>query len=166
MLKQLAEALPRNNALLKQIMRLNQIAGTPETAYRFGPDLKKLEVVIYSKNILGHAVGLKKFWKLNLPTLKFHNDSVDFVVTRVRPVNKDDYKKIPLEVRLHLQEGQVAKIQCANKDHSEILQEVVEITNAEQIPENEIPVLHRFVQLRKNFNTFGDNKILTGGTTK
>lgn len=143
MIREIVDSLPRNNKLLKQITRLNQIAGLPETAYRFGPNLRKLEVVIYSKGILSHAAGLKKFWKLNLPTLKFHNEGVDFVVTRVRPTTREDFNKIPLEVRLHQEDGSVSKVDCVNKDNSAILREVVELTKAEQVPEESIPVVHR-----------------------
>lgn len=144
MIKDLVQALPRHNKLLRQITRLNLIAGTPSTAFRFGPSLKKLEVVLYSKNIRGHGAGLKKFWKLNLPTLKFHNDNVDFVVTRVRPNKREDFDTIPLEVRLHQQDGAVTKIACRNKDHEEILREVVESTGASSVPEIEIPVVRRY----------------------
>lgn len=143
MIKEIVDSLPRNNKLLKQITRLNQIAGLPETAYRFGNNLRKLEVVIYSKGILGHAAGLKRFWKLNLPTLKFHNDNVEFVVTRVRPTTREDFNKIPLEVRLHQEDGSVNKVDCVNKDNSVILREVVELTKAEQVPEEQIPIVHR-----------------------
>lgn len=144
MIKELVQALPRNNKLLRQITRLNLIAGSPATAFRFGPSLKKLEVVIYSKNVMGHAAGLKKFWKLNLPTLKFHNDNVDFVVTRVRPTKREDFNTIPVEVRLHQQDGAVTKIACLNKDHEQILREVVESTGASLVPEEEIPVMKRY----------------------
>lgn len=144
MIKEIVEALPRNNKLLRQITRLNIIAGSPETAYRFGPDLKKLEVVIYSKNILGHAAGLKKFWKLNLPTLKFHNDAVDFVVTRVKPTKREDFDTIPLQVRLHNQDGSVSKLDCVNKSNLVILSEVVALTGATAVPVAEIPVIHRY----------------------
>ncbi|WPK25502.1 hypothetical protein PUMCH_002819 [Australozyma saopauloensis] len=144
MIKDLAQALPRHNKLLRQITRLNIIAGTPETAFKFGPELKKLEVVIYSKNILAHGAGLKKFWKLNLPTLKFHNDDVDFVVTRVRPTKREDFDKIPLEVRLHQENGKMQKVDCTNKDNESILREVVEMMNAKLVAEKDIPTLYRY----------------------
>lgn len=143
MIKDIVQALPRHNRLMRQITRLNLISGTPATAYRFGLGLKKLEVVIYSKNILTHAAGLKKFWKLNLPTLKFHNDNVDFVVTRVRPTKREDFNTIPLEVRLHQQDGQVTKITCTSKDNETILRDVVASTGATPVPVEEIPTVHR-----------------------
>lgn len=129
---------PRNKAL-KQIARINFIAGTPTTAFKLGPLTKKVELMIVHKNAWGASLGLKRFWQLNLPTLKFHNDDVEFVVTKVRATLKEEIAKAPTKIIVHDANTGSKEINCAHKDSSDILAELVKTTNATSVPEEEIP---------------------------
>lgn len=127
--------------LLRQVTRLNQILGTPETAYKLPSDVSKVELVLLSKNVFGPSVGLKRFWRQNLPTLKFHNVGVDFVMTRVRVTNKADIAKVPTKIVLHTRTGEKTDLDCSAQSNEQILKNLVQLTKAEPVPPEEIPRL-------------------------
>lgn len=132
--------LPKSR-ILRQIARLNLIAGTPETAYKLGPEIKKLEIILILKNVYKPAAGLKQFWRKNLPILKFHNDHVDFVATRVRAQDKEEVAKVPSKIIVHGTDGSKKDIDCLFTSHSDILAKLVEVTQATPVDAAEIPVL-------------------------
>lgn len=132
--------LPKSR-ILKQIARLNLIAGTPQTAYKLGPEIKKLELILILKNVFKPAAGLKHFWRKNLPVLKFHNEHVDFVATRVRAHTKEEVAKVPSKIIVHGTDGSKKDIDCIFSSHSDILAKVVEATKAIPVEAAEIPVL-------------------------
>lgn len=127
--------------LLKQIARLNLIAGTPKTAFKLGPQVKKVELILLYKNIYKKGSGLKRFWRYNLPVLKFHNDNVDFVLTRVKAGNKDEVSKVPSKIIIHNTDGTKGELDCALQTHNEILKKLVKATDAVLVPQQEIPTI-------------------------
>lgn len=134
--------LPKS-AIGRQISRLNMISGSPETAFRFNPDIRKIELYLIKDSVLGSAIGLKKFWRQNLPTLKFHNQDVDFLVTRIKTQQKEDLLKCPTKILIYYSNSNKSEIECSNKHHSDILKELVDATGAAPVPESEIPVMKR-----------------------
>lgn len=136
------------SSLAKQISRINMIAGTPKNAYRFGDNTKKIEVILLEKNIIGPRTGLRKFLKLQLPTLKFHNENVDFFCTRVRATSKDDIAKVPTKIVIHDASNNKTEIDCHALDEQKILKKLIKATEATRVPESEIPHLqHPFIAL-------------------
>lgn len=127
--------------ILKQITRLNNIAGTTENAFKFSSKYTKIELFLIKDNIFGQAIGLKKFWRNNLPTLKFHNEDVNFVLTRINTTTKEDLAKCPTKIVIHDNADKKYEIDCANKLVSDILKEVVQVTEATPVPSSEIPVI-------------------------
>lgn len=120
--------------ILRQIERLNLIQGTPRNAFRFNPDqVSKIELVLIQKNIHEPAIGLRKFWRENLPTLKFHNDDINFVVSRVQVKNKEEVKKCPIKIIVHQVTGDKIDINCAHLNQSRILSKLVKATNATNV---------------------------------
>lgn len=134
--------LPRSK-LLKQIARLNLIAGTPKTAFKLGPQVKKVELFLLHKNIFVPGAGLKKFWRQNMPVLKFHNDDVDFVTTRLIAENKEEVAKAPTKIIVHNKDGSSTEFDCALKTNSQILNELVKVTEGVKVSEENIPVIAR-----------------------
>lgn len=132
------QRLPKSS-LSKQISRLNIIAGKPNTAFKFGSDVKKIELVLLEKNVMGPAIGLKKFWRVHLPTLKFHNDDVEFFCTRVLANSKEEIRKVPAKVIIHDSSNNTSEFDCASLDKDRILKKLVRITGATPIPQSEIP---------------------------
>ncbi|KAK6458385.1 uncharacterized protein RJT20DRAFT_31326 [Scheffersomyces xylosifermentans] len=130
-----------SSRILKQITRLNNIAGTTESAYKFDQSkYAKIELFLQQRNIHGPAVGLKKFWRLNLPTLKFHNDDLQFVLTRIATESKADVAACPSKIIVHgVDPKDNLEIDCAGKHSSVILQELVKATGAVGVPADEIP---------------------------
>lgn len=116
--------------ILKQIARLNNISGTPKTAFKFGPQVKKIELIILQKNIYKSSSGLKRFWRYNLPVLKFHNDNVDFLLTRVRAKTKEEIAQVPTKIVIHKDDGSKGEVDCAMQTHNEILKKLVKATDA------------------------------------
>lgn len=129
--------------VLKQIARLNMIAGNPSNAFKFGSQCKKVELILQEKGVFGPAVGLKRFWRQNLPVLKFHNYDTDFFLTRVRAENKEDIKKIPAKIIVHEENGGKQEVDCKGLDNQAILAKLVEVTQATPVPEADIPVVGR-----------------------
>lgn len=131
-----------SSRILKQVARLNNIAGTAETAYRFDASkVKKIELLFIHQNILGAAVGLKKFWRHNLPTLKFHNDDINFVCTRINAETKEEAEKCPTKIIIHSPDNNKTELNCSAKHSSVILQELIKATGATSVPTSEIPVV-------------------------
>lgn len=135
------KTLPRS-AILKQIARANAIAGSPATAFRLDPKLvSRVELVLVQKVHNYASSGLKDFWRQNLPTLRFHNDDVDFVLTRYGISSKEELAKIVAKIIVHSPDGSTLQINCANVDAPGILDLVVKATNAVSVPELEIPLI-------------------------
>lgn len=130
-----------SSRILKQITRLNNIAGTPETAFKFNPKYTKLELFLIKHNVSGSAIGLKKFWRNNLPTLKFHNEDVNFVLTRITTSTKEDISKCPSKIIVYDNADKKYEIDCADRQVSDILAEVIKVTEASPVAEKEIPVI-------------------------
>lgn len=134
MINQIASKLPTSR-ILKQAARLDIISGAmpPARAYKLGDAVKKIELVMISKNVYKGDAGLKYFWRIDLPVLKFHNDDVEYVVTRVR-ASKEEIPQVPCCILVHEAGGNVQKIDCRNHFHSEILDKLVAATGATEIP--------------------------------
>lgn len=140
MIKQVAERLPTNK-ILRQIARLNLLAGKPQLAYKFDDKYKALELIVLSKNNYLKTAGIAKFWKYNLPILKFHNDDLDFIVKRVRPETKDDIKNFESALVVRSTDSEPIVIKCNDKSPGRILEELVKVTNARQLKQSEIPLI-------------------------
>lgn len=127
--------------LLKQIARLNLISGTPETAFKIDPTkYSKIELLLAESRGDGKSVGLRKFWKHNLPTLKFHNDDIDFVVTRVAAETKDEEALVPVKLLVY-GTAETKTFNVASEHSDNILEQLVKYTNAKSIPEEELPTI-------------------------
>lgn len=129
-----------SSRILKQIERLNIIAGTPENAFKFNPNVKSVELFLLKAPVQGPHIGLKRFWRRNLPTLQFHNPDVDFVMTRIKVEDKADLKKVPARVVVQA-DGEPKVLNCLEKTHEQILSELVQLTNATSVPAEEIPTI-------------------------
>lgn len=136
------KSLPQSR-VLKQIARANLIAGTLENAFVLNPSkFKRVELLVIQKNIHEPAIGLRKFWKENLPVLQFHNNDIEFAVTRIKVNNKDEVKQCPIKI-LVTPVGSEAKLEidCAHLNQSKILKKLVKLTGATPVAEEDIPKL-------------------------
>lgn len=124
----------------KQLFRLNTINGTLSRAFKFGPDVKKIQLNILHKRTYGPTVGIIKFWRMWLPILKFHNDDTDFVVTRFKANTKEELSNVKTTITVHNSNGTSDVINCANRHTDEIIENLVKYTKATEIPKDEIPV--------------------------
>ncbi|GEQ70031.1 hypothetical protein JCM33374_g3707 [Metschnikowia sp. JCM 33374] len=137
-LKEYLKGLP-GHKILRQVARLNLISGDSNTAFKLPSNVKKLEVLIMNKAVNRRMVGLNQFWKWNLPTLRFHNDNVDFVVTRIKPEVKEEYPRVPCAIFIHKKAGDVTRIECNDRSASWIVKSIVNATGAQVVPKEEIP---------------------------
>lgn len=128
-------------ALTRQLARVNLIAGTPSTAFRIDSQrTRRIELLLVHGLHHKPLAGLRRFWRYNLPTLRFHNDDVDFVCTRFTVGSKEEIPKIVTRINLHDANGKTTPVDCRNKSNVEILDLVVKATGAVPVPESEIPV--------------------------
>lgn len=127
--------------LARQVARANLISGSPQTAFRFDTSrIAKIELLLVQNIHHKPLTGLKKFWRYNLPTLKFHNDEIDFVCTRYKLDSKQDIPSVVSRIRVHNRDGKTIPIECQNQDNSQILQLLVAATEAKPVHESEIRV--------------------------
>lgn len=131
-----------SSPLLRQVARLNKIAGTPHTAFRFDPlKIREIQLILIQKNVHLPSAGLRNFWKNNLPTLQFHNNDVTFTMTRVATTSKEDLVKVPAKILVHTTDDNTLTLDCLNMKNNKILRELVALTEAKQVPEAEIPII-------------------------
>jgi len=131
-----------SSRILKQIANLNRISGTPETAFKIDPaQVSKIELLLIQGNGHGPSVGLKKFWRHNLPTLKFHNEDISFVVTRINTSTKQEFEACPAKIVIHKSNSEKVQIDCAKQHSSKILESLVKLTGAASIPADQIPTI-------------------------
>lgn len=129
-----------SSPVLRQVARLNKIAGTPETAFRMDPlKVRAIELVLVQKNVHQPSLGLRKFWKEHLPTLQFHNNDVNFTMTRVKTQTKEDLAKVPALVVIHKINDDKVVVNCLDRSPKDILRRVVHATGATPVPEADIP---------------------------
>lgn len=123
----------------KQVARLNFIAGTPKTAFKFGPKYTKMEIFLINQTPQKASVGLKQFWRQHLPTLKFHNEDFQFIMKRITVENKADAAKVPVRIDLYDAEDKKIQLDCSFKSELDILQEVLSKTEATPVATEDIP---------------------------
>ncbi|QPG74037.1 hypothetical protein FOA43_001356 [Brettanomyces nanus] len=131
------KGLPKSR-VLKQFAHLNLIANYENSAYKFN-NVAKLELIFKKMNAYGH-MGARKFWENNLKTVCFHNPQLAIEVQRVDCATKEEQMKCPSLLKVHFNDGQIKTIDCKSKQHQDIMKELVDLTNAEKVPEDQIPV--------------------------
>lgn len=129
---------------LRQIKWINQILGNSKTSFKLNQNINKIELILVDKFQNQSSCGLKKFWKNNLPTLKFHNEKINFVLKRIFLPKENDDKivKIASKINVYNNDNTVQNIGCECKESEEILKELVLVTQATPVAENEIQLLN------------------------
>lgn len=130
-----------SSRILRQVARLNKISGTPDVAYKFDPKYTKMELLLPQARNHKDSMGLRQFWKHNLPTLKFHNDDIAFQVKKIQTESPEELAKCPTKLIVY-ENNEKVEIPCHNAESSEILSKLVQITNASSVPEEEIPTIN------------------------
>lgn len=133
--------LPKSR-IPKQVARLNQIAGSSENAFKFGPRYTKMEIFLINQTKQPASKGLKFFWRQHMPTLKFHNEDFGFVLKRVKVDDPAAADKVPVRIDLYDAAHNKTEIDCSFKSESDILAELLNKTEATPVAEAEIPRIH------------------------
>ncbi|ODV86060.1 hypothetical protein CANARDRAFT_7421 [[Candida] arabinofermentans NRRL YB-2248] len=128
-----------SSRVLKQYANLNDIANFQNSAYKF-PKVSKLELTFKKMNAYGH-MGARQFWKYNLRTITFHNPQLNIDVKRVDCETKEEQLACPSVLTVHFQNGSKKTIDCKNVHSSEIMNQLIEISDAIRVPKEEIPIL-------------------------
>lgn len=122
----------------REIASLKRITGAIETrkaAIKIDPlKYNKVELIMPLNRYL-KSRGLRHFWKTYLPTIKFHNDDINFIVTRVTtsdPNDPEQAKKVPVKIHLHNLNSPVKEINVDSVGVDAILDQF--ITSAEATP--------------------------------
>lgn len=123
----------------RQAQRINSINGTSQNAFIFN-GISKLELILPLTRSYGPAIGIRKFWKLHLPTIKFHNDNLQVLVKHV-DAQPDELAQVPVKLIAHNGTNKV-EIDCKNKHYDDILTSVIEATNAKPVSENVLKSLY------------------------
>lgn len=129
------KGLPESR-LLKQANHLDLISNFKNSAYKFA-NVNKLELIFKKHNAYGH-MGMRQFWKFNLKTISFHNPELPIEVQRIECNTKDEQLKCPAIIKVLLKDGKIKTIEAKDKHSDDIMNELIEITQAEKVPEDEI----------------------------
>lgn len=121
----------------KQLARFNEIANYEGSAYQF-PQVDKLELVFKNHTAYGH-MGARKFWRNNLPTVNFHNPDMGIEVKRVQCETKEQQHQCPSVLKVHFKDGNVKEIDCKDRQHADIMTELVDVAKGVAVPDEQIP---------------------------
>lgn len=127
--------------ILRQATRINKIHGDSETAFKFDPKFSRFDLILPQNRLHKPSIGLRQFWKHNLPTLKFHNYDTEFHVMKVATETDEELTKCPVKLVIHDNEGK-KELDCSGFENSEILSKLVEITKASPVPQQELNTLN------------------------
>ncbi|KAI3405134.2 MRP49 [Candida oxycetoniae] len=134
--------------ITRQIKRVNNLRGRPSSSFKFDASkFKEFEFFIYHQNpyIYKPASGILRLFETALPTLRYHNPDVQFTITKVEVNDPKELLELPLMVKIYGENPEnVQTIDCTNKPPHQILNELVELTNARKLKKEEIP----FIPLR------------------
>ncbi|KAI5818163.1 CI-B8 domain-containing protein, partial [Pyronema omphalodes] len=92
-------------------------------------DVSKLVLTYSFKGNDGH-LGPRKFWRQYLPRLKFHNPDVPMEVIQKKDVGG------PATLVIEFKGDRKETIDVQHRHESDIIKEVLQITNAKQLPIN------------------------------
>lgn len=129
-----------SSRLLKQAIRINKIHGDTNTAFTFDPKYTKFELIFPQRRVHTPSIGIRHFWKHNLPALKFHNFDRDFAVRKVATESGEELQQCPVKLVVHETLNKV-EIDCGNLDNSEILAKLIQATGASPVPESDLAAL-------------------------
>lgn len=110
-----------------QVQRLNALTTGP-SAVRL-PRVKRLDLQ-FQQYVPSSSVGAKMFWRTSLSPIQYYNPQLIISVRRY-------VENKPPTLTCEFESGQRQVLNIADKSQDEILQELIEHTGAEQIPENE-----------------------------
>ncbi|KAI5949613.1 MRP49 [Candida jiufengensis] len=134
-----------NPNVLKQIKKVNRLRGTSKNSYKFDQSkYKEFELFIYHQRpfLYKPANGIRNFWKESLPTLRYHNPEIQFTINNITVENEEDLTKLPLNLKIHgTSKENDSVIDCISKPPHQIFSELIKLTNARQMNDEEIPKL-------------------------
>ncbi len=134
-----------NKKIENAIKKINKLTANPETSFKFDAErFKEIELFVYGQRPITYkpAWGLKLFWKDNLPTLRYHNPDIQFTVNNITVESESELSKLPLKLKVHgTDQSNSFEINCTDKPPSKILSELIEITKARKLTEEELPKL-------------------------
>ncbi|KAA8905374.1 hypothetical protein FN846DRAFT_951117 [Sphaerosporella brunnea] len=119
-------AVPRMRALRGRLALVRNGLG----AAVMPPEVKRLALTYSAKFNDGH-MGPRKFWRVFLPRLKYHNPDVQMDVTRRSTIGG------PATLEIEFASDKKAVIDCQHKHENEIVKALIDLTRAKQIPINE-----------------------------
>jgi large subunit ribosomal protein MRP49 len=129
------KGLPASRAL-KQAHHLDLISNFENSAYKLNT-VDKLEVIFKNHSAYGHF-GMRQFWKYNLKTVYFHNPDLPIEVKRIECATKEEQLQCPCIIKVHLKDGKVETIEGKDKHSSTIMQQLIDLTDAEKITSEEL----------------------------
>lgn len=114
----------------RQVAKLNSIT-TGAGAIRFPNDVSRLELRL-NKLVNAQTIGAKHFWREDLPPIQFYNPQIPISVRRFEVANPRKSELI-----IEYKDGSSKTLATENKPQSQILKELVDMTGALEIQENE-----------------------------
>lgn len=82
------------------------------------------------------------FGKITYPLLRYHNPDIQFTVNNITVESESELSKLPLKLKVHgTDQSNSFEINCTDKPPSKILSELIEITKARKLTEEELPKL-------------------------
>lgn len=117
----------------RQLARLNAISQGP--AALIMPDsVAAISLSFKYQNSNGH-MGPRKFWRQLLPSIQFYNQSLPISVSRQWAHSPQEHDSIPATLTVAFADGSSKSINAQYKISSDILNELILLTGAKQVPQ-------------------------------
>ncbi|TGZ83270.1 hypothetical protein EX30DRAFT_303950, partial [Ascodesmis nigricans] len=91
------------------------------------PDVKKFTLLLAYRLNDGHR-GPRKFWRVCMPRLKYHNPDIQMDVVRKEQIGGPSHLTVEFDGKPEV------RIECKHKNENDIVNELFKITGAKQLP--------------------------------
>ncbi|KAK9370805.1 hypothetical protein V1509DRAFT_614774 [Lipomyces kononenkoae] len=90
-------------------------------------------------NSYGH-MGARKFWRLYLPKIQFHNPKLPISVVRTDATTEAEHKGAPCTLTIGFTDRSPAVLNIKNKHSESILKDIISATRATQVKDTAPPL--------------------------
>ncbi|KAK9496157.1 hypothetical protein V1508DRAFT_407828 [Lipomyces doorenjongii] len=108
-------------------------------ALRLPNNVEKMTLTFKKLNSYGH-MGARKFWRLYLPKIQFHNPNLPISVIRTEASTEAEHKAAPSTLTISFKDRTPVVLNFKNKHSDSILRDVVSATRAAPVKDTTPPL--------------------------
>ncbi|KAK9241027.1 hypothetical protein V1525DRAFT_393488 [Lipomyces kononenkoae] len=112
---------------------------TGKGALRLPSNVENILLEFKKLNSYGH-MGARKFWRLYLPKVQFHNPNLPVSVVRTEATTEVEHKAAPCTLTIAFKDRSPVVLNIKNKHSDSILRDFVSATRATQVKDTTAPL--------------------------